>query len=58
MTLDCQNYTYSFVMNVLENKMTEAQTTISEKPLPNHNNLRGKEHYQQLELNYKTNESN
>ncbi|WKN29747.1 IS21 family transposase [Porifericola rhodea] len=58
MALDCHNYTYSFVMNVLENKMIEVQSTISEKPLPKHNNLRGKEHYQQLELNYKTNESN
>ncbi|WPP51784.1 IS21 family transposase [Catalinimonas niigatensis] len=54
MALDCQNYTYSFVMNVLENKMTEAQNTISERPLPKHNNLRGKAHYQQLELNYNT----
>ena len=54
MALDCQNYTYRFVMNVLENKMTEAQDTISEKPLPKHNNLRGKEHYKQLELNYNT----
>jgi hypothetical protein len=54
MALDCQNYTYRFVMNVLENKMTEAQETLSEKPLPKHKNLRGKEHYQQLELNYKS----
>lgn len=54
MALDYQNYTYSFVMNVLENKMTEVQTAIPDKPLPKHANLRGKAHYQQLELNYNT----
>ena len=52
MALDCQHYTYRFVMNVLENKMTGAQEPVCEKPLPRHKNLRGKEHYQQLELNY------
>jgi hypothetical protein len=30
---------------------------IPEKALPEHQNLRGKEYYQQLSLNYKTNES-
>ncbi len=52
MAIEHQNYSYAFVMNVLENKMTEVQTDIPDQPLPKHDNLRGKEYYQQLELNY------
>lgn len=52
MAIEYQNYSYAFVMNVLENKMTEAQTDIPDQPLPRHTNLRGKAYYQQLELNY------
>lgn len=52
MAIEHQNYSYAFVMNVLENKMTEVGTAISDKPLPKHENLRGKAYYQQLELNY------
>lgn len=49
-----KNYSYLFVRNLLENKMTElSELTIPDKPLPSHGNLRGKNHYQQLELNYK-----
>jgi transposase len=53
MAIDHQNYTYTFMKNVLENKMTEGQTELPDKPLPKHGNLRGKEHYQkQLQLNF------
>lgn len=53
-----QNYSYRFIKNILENKMTQLEADQSEdKPLPSHRNLRGKQHYQQLELNYKNNES-
>jgi transposase len=49
--IDHQNYTYTFIRNVLENRMTDGQTELSDKPLPKHGNLRGKEHYQdQLQL--------
>ncbi len=54
MAIDYQNYTYTFLKNILENKMTEQKTELPDKPLPKHDNLRGKEHYQkQLELNFK-----
>lgn len=56
MAVEHQNYSYMFVKNILENNMTGPREDIPEKPLPAHGNLRGKEHYQQLELNYKTDE--
>jgi len=56
MAIDYQNYTYSFIKNILENKMTEQEPVLPDKPLPRHENLRGKEHYQktieQLKINY------
>ena len=51
--IEHQSYSYMFVKNILENNMTNPQEDIPDKPLPDHRNLRGKEHYQQLELNYK-----
>lgn len=45
--IDHQNYTYAFIKNILENKMTEQEPVLPGKPLPKHGNLRGKEHYQQ-----------
>lgn len=51
--IDHQNYTYTFMKNILENKMTEQQPILPDKPLPTHGNLRGKEHYQkQLKLKF------
>lgn len=51
--IDHQNYTYTFIKNILENKMTELQEEPPQSPLPKHNNLRGKEYYQQqLKLNF------
>jgi transposase len=56
--LDHGKYTYGFVKRILENKMSSLPLeNITEKALPDHPNLRGKEYYQQLTLNYKTNES-
>ena len=53
MAIDHQNYTYTFLKNVLENKTTEQQSILPDKPLPKHGNLRGKAHYQkQLKLKF------
>ncbi len=57
LALDYKIYAYHFVMNVLNNKMAEYQESIVDKPLPNHENLRGKNHYQQLEFKFNKNES-
>ncbi|MEQ8649489.1 MAG: hypothetical protein RLO17_03100 [Cyclobacteriaceae bacterium] len=38
MAIDYQNYTYSFIKNILENKMTEQGSELPDKPLPRHKN--------------------
>ena len=43
-----QNYSYRFVQNIIKNKMTETTTKEKEetnKALPEHNNIRGREYY-------------
>jgi len=46
--IEHQNYSYRFVLNLLENRITESQGDyISQKNLPKHKNLRGKQYYQQ-----------
>ena len=53
MAIEHQNYSYLFIKNILENKMTEQVPEVPDKPLPKHNNVRGKEYYQnQLELKF------
>jgi transposase len=49
MAIDYEQYNYRFVHNVLANKMTELipDTAVNNKPLPEHQNLRGKEYFQQ-----------
>lgn len=45
LAIEHQNYSYRFVLNLLENNMTEHQQTAPEQPLPNHGNIRGKDYY-------------
>nr|WP_319397619.1 IS21 family transposase [uncultured Carboxylicivirga sp.] len=53
MAIDYQNYSYGFVLNIIKNKMTEATQDHSDKNLPEHNNIRGKEYYNnQLSLKF------
>lgn len=40
------NCTYGFIHNILKNRMTVNTTTINNKPLPAHKNIRGAECYQ------------
>lgn len=46
--IEHQNYSYGFVKNILKNNMAQVPEALPDKPLPAHNNLRGKEHYQTL----------
>lgn len=46
-----ENYSYHFVFNLIKNKMTESPRTEIDKPLPKHQNIRGKEYYIQYKLN-------
>ena len=45
MALDYQQFTYTFVKNVLVNKMTRVEPS-NTRSLPQHPNIRGKNHYQ------------
>ncbi len=45
MAIDNRNFSYGFVMNVIKNKMTEYVQEEPDKDLPEHNNIRGKEYY-------------
>jgi len=44
-----ENYTYSFILNLIRNKMTGQpdESQANDKPLPDHNNIRGKSYYEQ-----------
>lgn len=53
MAIDHQNYSYGFVLNVIKNKMTGYIHEQPKKNLPEHNNIRGKEYYNnQLSINF------
>jgi len=49
--MEHQNYTYGFISNLLTNKMTQHPHTPSAKPLPQHNNIRGKNYFINSYLN-------
>jgi transposase len=48
MAVEHKNYSYGFVMKILENKMTDGHGPVPDKPLPDHNNIRGKSYFQQF----------
>lgn len=53
--LEYQYYSYSFVRKVLDNNMVDQQSTDPQKPLPGHDNVRGKEYYEkQLNIHFKS----
>jgi transposase len=48
LAIDHQQTNYTFIKNILANKMTSMPQDITvDRPLPQHNNLRGKQYYQQ-----------
>jgi len=47
-----ENYTYGFLLNIIRNKMTDQQDTQPEKPLPDHDNIRGKSYYKQQTIKF------
>jgi transposase len=50
--IENKNYSYGFVQNLIKNKMTAQDNKLPEKPLPEHVNIRGKEYYKQLSINF------
>jgi transposase len=55
--LENKVYSYTFLKNIIENKMADQPQEVAEKPLPKHPNVRGSEYYQ-TQLNFTSNESN
>jgi len=52
MAIECQKYSYVFVLNILKNKMTREQEIKPLQPLPTHKNIRGKEYYTQSTIRF------
>ena len=50
--IDNQIYVYGFISNIITNKMTENTLEEKHKPLPNHDNIRGREYFKQTTLNF------
>jgi hypothetical protein len=46
MAIEHGNYSYGFILNIIKNKMTDAIETTNEKPLPAHQNIRGKRSFE------------
>lgn len=52
-------YSYHFLANIINNKMTDYQDDQQQKPaLPEHKNIRGKEYYSQTTLNFNAYDAN
>jgi hypothetical protein len=52
MAIEYQKYSYTFVLNILKNKMTKDPQTKTSQPLPTHQNIRGKEYYTQSTISF------
>jgi len=52
LALEYKNYSYHFLSNVIKNNMTDDCQTESKKNLPVHQNIRGREYYEQLNLKF------
>lgn len=49
--LECKTYSYRFLLRIIENMNKYPERETPPAPLPEHENIRGKEYYQQLNLN-------
>lgn len=50
--LECKTYSYHFLLKVIENMNKSPEVETPPVALPVHENIRGKEYYQQLNLNF------
>jgi hypothetical protein len=51
MAMEHEVYSYQFIKNVINNKMTQKQEEPNNLDLPDHENVRGKSYYSQLSIN-------
>ena len=50
--LECKTYSYRFLMRIIEHMNKNPEIENPPAPLPEHENIRGKEYYQQLNLKF------
>jgi hypothetical protein len=50
--LSCESYSYKFILRVIENFKINPPEENKTKPLPNHQNIRGKNYYNQLTIKF------
>lgn len=50
LAIEYQNYSYKFMVNVIQNNFYEPPVSQPVKALPQHQNIRGKHYYEQLTL--------
>jgi transposase len=52
--IECQCYSYKYLLSVIENLKKQPKQTEEEnqKPLPEHNNIRGRDYYKQTSTNF------
>lgn len=52
LALEYQNFSYHFLANIIKNNTLDYQQTETQKKLPHHKNIRGKEYYKELNLEH------
>lgn len=50
--ITCESYSYRFILKIIENLKVQPPEEENNSPLPEHDNIRGKEYYQQLNLKF------
>ena len=52
MAIEHQKYSYTFILNIIKNKMSQEPENKPSQPLPAHQNIRGKEYYTQTSISF------
>ncbi len=50
--IECKSYSYKFIQRIIENLNKQPDQATPASPLPDHENIRGREYYEQLNLKF------
>jgi hypothetical protein len=50
--IECSSYSYKFIQRIIENLNSQPDQETAPSPLPDHENIRGRDYYEQLSLNF------
>lgn len=50
--LECRSYSYKFIQRIIENLNSQPDQEETPSPLPDHENIRGRDYYEQLNLKF------